>query len=111
MSELSFLIELLLNHKIPKKTKDLIKDRISLIESHRPQSQAIRPQIPLQAPSMQRSIEEMENGAIHIPQPPIATSPGAAQALQKRQQLIDQAARSGPFGGHPEPGRTSPKKF
>lgn len=33
MTELSFLLELLLNHKLPKKTKDAVAERIKVVEN------------------------------------------------------------------------------
>lgn len=43
MTELSFLLELLLNHKLPKKTKDAVAERIKVVENGIiPQPTAIR---------------------------------------------------------------------
>lgn len=115
MSELSFLIDLLLNHKLPKKTKDLIKDRITLIEERRVVQQQQPGFSPVrnnnQAPSMQAKIEAMEQDVQHQPIQPAPVSHLATQALMDRQRLINKAVNSGPFGAQPEPGLTAPKKF
>lgn len=114
MSELSFLIDLLLNHKLPKKTKDLIKDRITLIEerrSHQPAVSTVNFSGIQQAPSMQAKIEAMESEQPAAVQHVNAHSPVAAQALMDRQRAINRAVNSGPFGAQPEPGLISPKKF
>lgn len=112
MTELSFLIELLLNHKLPKATQIAVKERIKEVELYaaKPIAQVIplRPQNG-QAPSMQRAIDEMEAEKQNSPPAPnqiAAQTPAAAEALRKRQEAINIA-----ISGKEEPGRTSPRKF
>lgn len=112
MTELQFLIDLLLNHKLSAATKKIVADRIGDVElSYQPQ-QTLRKcsdypvrTVNQQAPSTQRILDEM------APTPPVATTVEAAQALQSRNDAIRKAVNSGPFGGKPDPGRTSPRKF
>lgn len=112
MTELSFLLELLLNHKLPKKTKDTIKFRIDEIQTSIPtNNRPIRTTGIQQAPSMQKAIEELEAEKFQKPPNPInidgyANTPQAAQALLKRQELINNALQ-----GKEEKGRTSPRKY
>ena len=113
MTELSFLIELLLNHKLPRTTQLAIKERIKDIETRAPAPQPQRPVHPMaQAPSMQAKIEAMEQDLQANP-PQVALPPpvtnAAAQALQLRQQIIQNAMAEN--GGHFEPGRKSARKF
>lgn len=115
MTELSFLIELLLNHKLPKKTKDIIAERVKTIQAQ-PITVNSRPMpLPIvsgQAPSMQAKIEAME--AERAGQAPIAAQPvtvAAQMALMDRQKIISQSVNANPFSAKPEPGRTSPRKF
>ncbi len=65
--------------------------------------QTSSPIITTQSPSMQRI---MEANVDLIPKPPVPTTAEAAQALSKRQQILNGAANE-----KPEPGRTSPRKF
>ncbi len=132
MSELSFLIDLLLNHKIPKKTKDAIQSRIKEIEVQPPQRPMAYQQQMVQhpqrtfdsrgvgqAPSMQAKIDTMEaekeaiaRGDIPpqtIPVGPPPSSAAAAQALALRQQVIQGALSES--GGNFEQGRKSARKF
>jgi hypothetical protein len=94
MSELSFLLELLLNHKVPQTTKKLIQERIREVESH------------IQAPALQRQPSVRPSPTAQEPQPVIANTAAAAEALAAREALIQQAT-----SGRAEPGRTSPRKF
>lgn len=73
MTELSFLIDLLLNHKLPKATKDAVAARIKDIEQASPQP---RPSIqPIAAPQVAQ----------------VAQTPAAQAALAQRQALINEA--------------------
>lgn len=97
MTELSFLLELLLEHKLEKKTKDLIRDRIKEIE------QAQIP-IALRHTPMPTKLEKKTR---HTPMPTIdhvAQTPEAAKALADRQALMLEA-RNG------SPGRSAPRKL
>lgn len=120
MSELSFLIHLLLEHKLTKATKDLVKSRIQEIESRQgPQVIRYPAQViggaggVVQAPSMQAKIEAMEHEKLtqppQQPQGPTPNTNAAAQALQLRQQMINGALAES--GGNFEKGRTSARKF
>lgn len=109
MTELSFLLELLLEHELKKETQKLIRERIKEIEQPRAQT---RPVQTGQAPSMQRAVAEMEQDqAIRVnfaqmPPQAIPQSPAVAQAMAHRQALVAQA-----ISGKEEKGRTSPRKF
>lgn len=133
MSELSFLIELLLNHDLKKETKDALAIRIKEVEG------ALQP---VRIPYMQQaSYPGMVNPVIGptaqapstlalmakhgdlppmipapqmppIPQPAmIAQTPGAVAAMNARNEALAGSLGSGPFTGKPEKGRTSPRKF
>lgn len=117
MSELSFLLSLLLEHKLPKLTKLAITDRIKEIEGRQPvqtsgfmQHSQQRPPKTAQSPSTQRILDEMAaegNPALTpIEMPAIAQTPAAAAALAARQEAINIAV-----SGREEKGRTSPRKF
>lgn len=123
-SELSFLIDLLMNHKLQKVTKDLIAQRIRDVESvysvtkvHIP----IAAQVPLppnlrnQAPSTLAAMArhgDIPTQESHTPPTApaavevIAQTPAAAQAMALRQQAIAQS-----LSGKPEKGATSPRKW
>ena len=107
MTELQFLIDLLLNHKLPAQTKKAVAARIGQVEASYgtvPPSGIVH--TPKQAPSTQRILDQME-----APELPPPTTAAAAQALQARADAIKKAVNSGPFQAKPEPGRTSPRKF
>lgn len=109
MTELSFLLELLLDHDLQKETQKLIRERIKEIEQPRAQSRPIQTG---QAPSMQRAVAEMEQDQAiqanfaQMPPQPVPQSPAVAQAMAHRQALVAQA-----ISGKEEKGRTSPRKF
>lgn len=119
MTELSFLIDLLLNQKLNTVVKKLIADRIREIEA-RPQTiqsyakpiQAIPPHLVGQSPSTIANF--MKEGVIPqvIPETTttapavVVASPAAAQAMESRKKAIAVA-----LSGKEEPGRTSPRKF
>ncbi len=96
MSELSFLIELLLNHKLPKGTKDAIAARIKEVESGsvRPNPQVIHNQStgPQQAAS---TLALMAKHGVPNPTPlndpasveNIAQTAATAQALQQANMI------------------------
>ncbi len=108
MTELSFLIELLLNHDLPKATKDLIASRIKEVEQNlttRIQPLATR-QIQPVAPQLQQSPSTLAAMARHgdmpalvLPpeMPPvepvavIAQTPQTAAAMNHRNQTIADA--------------------
>ncbi len=107
MTELSFLIELLLNHDLPKATKDLLADRIKEVEYrisenpiHKPisVSQPIHNTGPKQAPSTLANMAKQE-GITFVPPPEvvlppvtqIAQTPATAEALNYRNNLLNKA--------------------
>lgn len=114
MTELSFLVDLLVNHKLSAPIKKLVADRIKDVESnqvlntaHIPnhKSQIAMPQVihgAVQAPSMAAKIAEMEQ----VPQSAIVVSPIAAQAIAQRAELMRKAT-----SGKPDKGAEAPNKF
>lgn len=128
MTELSFLLELLLEHELPKATQTLIKERVKEIQVQPPRlmTQMAGQRAPRtnQAPSTQRMLDQMaeENGltpvqmstamdvasqvqAQTIPNQ-IAQTPAAVVAMNQRAEAIRIAT-----SGKEEKGRTSPRKF
>lgn len=101
MTEIQFLVDIILNHKLQPEVRDKFVARIGEVEATltKPQRITSGAVLSMQAPSTQKILEEMS-------QEPIINSPVAAQALQARQQAIAQAT-----SGTPEKGRTSPRKF
>jgi CTP:molybdopterin cytidylyltransferase MocA len=124
MTELSFLLDLLLNHKLAKVTRELVVARIREVEvrsqspaATRPAqtSAAIPPHLVGQSPSTIAAMMRHEAGGVAPPiavaplvdtPPVVAQTPAAAAALAARQSVIDSA-----ISGKPEKGRTSPRKF
>lgn len=100
MSELSFLIDLLLNHKLPKVTRDAIAGRIKEVESnassHRPVLAPIRPAaISAQPPSTQAILDRNPDLAAAIAPPVpvenIAQTPATIAAINSRNQAISES--------------------
>lgn len=131
MSELAFLIDLLLNHRLPKATKDAIAARIKEVECKSsslpspayarplPSPVALPPHIASQPASTQAAmLKQLAQDGTPItvepqpvaPEPPpvavIAQTPQAAAALAARNASISQAR-----SGKPLPGETSPRKW
>ncbi len=123
MTELSFLIELLLNHKLPKLTKDAIAMRIKDVEA------AMNPNgtvvytpsspipVPINSPQAASTLAlmakhgDIPNVEVQAPQKPetvavIAHTPAAQAAMQSRQEAISAA-----LSGKPEKGATKPRKW
>lgn len=108
MTELSFMIELLLNHKLPKVTKELIVARIKEIEEkieYKPAGATVMPVThqsgPVQAASTLALMAKhgeipMQGQVVDVPAPPVqaAQNPVTAAAMQARQESIA-AALSG----------------
>lgn len=131
MSELSFLIELLLNHDLPKASKDLIASRIKEVEINLTANTSLKYPPPInvtyvtpdkktaQAPStlaiMAKHGDLPEMAPAFIPPveqvAQIAQTPAAAVALNARNEAISKAAASKPLAGKPDSGRTSPRKW
>lgn len=111
-SELSFLIDLVLEDDLPAKFKKQCKDRIREVEKNyttQPQQSVPRgtkalaiPIVASQSPSMQRLMAENPD---LIPRPPVPVTAQAAQALAQRQALINGALND------KDEKRTSARKF
>lgn len=114
MSELDYLLELLLEHELPDETNKSLRKRIRLVQkspqlAHNPPPLTLAvPKVihgAIQSPSMAAKIADME---MHKPtatkDTPIAVTPQAQAAVASRQQAIALA-------GVNEKGRTSPRKF
>lgn len=110
MSELSFLLTLLLDHKLSTTVKGLIKDRIKEIELKPQSGVAIRATPPALAGQSPSTIANLMKDPVEAPQAAI-TAPAAAQAMLQRQSAIAAALNAGPFAAKPEKGRSSPRKF
>jgi len=118
MTELSFLLDLLMNHKLQKATKDLIAARIKEVELRYTARAAPSPaqyqsagstQLPfasLQTPSTLAAMARNGFQETTVPVEAIAQTPAAAAALASRKQAIQIA-----MSDVPEKGRTSPRKF
>lgn len=120
MTELSFLIDLLLNHRLQKGTKEVIQQRIKDVEAGMampmqvPRAVAmpahLSPAIAMQSPSTQALMAK--HAAMGEPPPApvkveqIAQTPAAQAALASRQQAIAIG-----LSGKPAKGETSPRKF
>lgn len=138
MTELDFLLEILLQHeKVPKKTQLAIKERIALIQTRGPMQTLpfmaptiTPPAVRNQAPSMQAAVaqleqerleqQKMQTGELSGQHPTVQAAPiatpapatqAAAKALQDRANAIRAGITADPFSSRPEPGRTSPRKF
>ncbi len=112
MTELSFLIELLLNHELPKPTKDLVAQRIKSVESlledklYTEKYLGVYKQAEANYTLLPRAPHPGVQ-ATHSPEPvkEIAQTPETRQALMDRQAAILGAGRP------PEKGQTSPRKW
>jgi hypothetical protein len=93
MTELQFLLDLLLNHKLTKDTKKLITERIGQVEQKytQPTKPVAQIRSPLaQSPSTQALLEKhglMDQGAVPEPTPivaaPLPAVPAAALAANR----------------------------
>ena len=113
MPELSFLISLLLEHKLPAKTKTAIQARIKEVEATlvftRPPTQATRPSPTAQAPYTQAALDRHDLASLsqqgnQQSVAVIAQTPAAATALQHRADALATAGRI-------MPNSTSARKF
>jgi hypothetical protein len=105
LSELVWLIDLLLNHKISRTVRAHVANRIGEIQTG-PSMTLPKPQVvngSLQAPSTIALMEKHE--------PVINATPQTAKAMLDRQEAINKSINSNAFTLKPEPGRTSPRKF
>jgi hypothetical protein len=85
ISELSFLLDLLFEHELPKETVKVVKDRVKDLE-------ALRSPAPLPAAKMP-SVMHTTYPKAELEQPVIqvAQTPAAAQAIASREQAIAEA--------------------
>lgn len=113
-TELSFLIDLILNHKLQKVSKDAIAARIKEVEcsGNLPRISAAplpRPAVvdgALQSASTIAAMARHQEGAPPAPVSIIAQTPIAQAAMASRQQAINSA-----ITGKNEKGQTSPRKW
>jgi len=113
ISELSFMLELIVDETVPAELKPRFVKRVKEIEkNYTTQPQVIVPRgttkaqasvIAAQSPSMQRLMEQNPD---LIPKPPVPETREAARALNARQALINGAMK-----GDDKEKRTSPRKF
>lgn len=132
MTEMSFLLELLLNEKLSKTAKEKITARIKEVETMLNTTRITIPagvQIPqalppaaivngaMQSPSTIAALQRQAAAGVPAPDAQrigqheeapavVIASPAAAQAIHSRQVAIGHA-----ISGKPEQGRTSPRKF
>ncbi len=106
-SELSFLLELLLHHDLPKPTKDLLATRIEEVEarigsgSHgyvAPQTNAVFGHTTTQAPSTLALMAKHGIQQAPAPEPVVnvAQTPATAAAMSARQDMISKAIAGKP---------------
>ncbi len=113
MTELDFLLDLLLEHKLPKPVQELIRNRVKIV-----QQQPVR-QATFQVPSLAQAPSTLANlsrasgentpivAAPIVPvEPVIPHTTAAAQALARRQQAINEGIKGPPSRGGPP---SSPK--
>lgn len=113
MTELSFLLDLLMNHKLQKATKEAIAIRIKEVEiamNEKPQSFHMqRPNPTNQAASTLAAMakhEALNPEPIPIPIEEVAHTPAAAAAIERRNNLmLDPAKRPA------DPATGRPRKF
>ncbi len=114
MTELTFLLELLLNHKLPKPTREAVTARVREVEQGLSAPRMgpaplqslgnVPAHLANQAPSTIAAMMKHPDLAPPIPIP--AQTPAAQAAMNARQEAINLA-----ISGKPEKGRTSPRKF
>lgn len=107
MTELSFLLDLLLHEEMPKILKEIIVIRIKKVEGQINDRQSIGGRDVTPPHSI---VPTQIHGAAVVPQPTgfagiaIPQTQAAAEALRSREEAIRQA-------GQPLPGQKSPRKF
>lgn len=123
MTELTFLLDLLLNHKLPMATRAAISQRIKEVEANLSNGyqvprhaqevrQAALKDLPAhlanQAPSTIAALQRHPDLVAEMAKPVevVAQTPAAQQAMASRQDAINAA-----MAGKVEKGRTSPRKF
>lgn len=91
MTEFSFLLELLLEHKLPKVTKERVTERIKEIEmAQRNTAPAVHrsPTVQIQA---QSTLAAMDRHAAEEPVVNVAQTPATQAALASRQAAISES--------------------
>ncbi len=90
MTELSFLIELLLNHKLPKATKDAIAARIKEVEAvPRSYGQMNPPPSTISTQPSSRDVAQRHPDLVPVTAPEvIGQTPAAMAAMASRSQAI-----------------------
>jgi hypothetical protein len=107
MSELSFLIDLLLNERLSGAVRAKIAERVKVVESQMITQKSIIPLPISPAQAQGQSPSTIAAMARHAQEPaPIVNSPAAQAALQNREIALAES-----MSGKPPPGRTSPRKF
>lgn len=126
MTELSWLLDLLLKHELDDKTKKHVAKRISAVEKMLSTTTVVKHIKPnttnvvngaQQSPSTLAAMARHEQGIQILPPIPssaqvetqpglVVASPAAAQAMQARQIAVNNS-----INGVTEKGRTSPRKF
>ena len=118
MSELSFLLDLLLNEKLSKSVKDKIAARVKEVEGNMNTIPVMRAQVlpqakiingAVQSPSTVAALERQAAGLPPAPETVVA-SPAAVQAIAQRNQAMNEAVNATHNSGFPK-GRTSPRKW
>lgn len=100
MTEIAFLLDLVLNHKMSKDAKERCIKRIAEVEARLTPQPYARPAIvTAQAPSTQALLDAQAAALSNV-----AQTPAVAAALQSRAEAIANA-------GKVEPGKTGPRKF
>ncbi len=121
MTELTFLVELLLNHKLQKSTRDIIASRLKEVEEGfvmrgiPAQSPVIFPSNLGQAPSTLAAMARHSGSSTtiniaasepSIPVAVVAQTPAAVQAMNSRQQAINES-----MAGKVDKSTGRPRKF
>lgn len=91
MTELTFLVELLLNHRLQKPTKDAVATRIKEVEAAIAQLPPQSPLRPMPAPAVVSSRDVAARHPEVVPVVAVAQTPAASAALASRQQAINES--------------------
>jgi hypothetical protein len=117
MTELAFLVELLLGHKLPKTARDVISARLRELAAMTPMPMQVPRPASVNPTGVQQAASTLANLAKHgdlmpiaVPPPEpvvaVAQTPATAAALASRNQAISEA-----ISGKIEKGQTRPRKF
>ena len=90
MSELSFLVDLLVNHKLPKATSDVVLERLKSVEASLENHAPAKPRLPgpAQAASTQAILDRNPDLVAAIPVEQVAQTPAAMAAMASRETAI-----------------------